>query len=73
MSNTSDTIDQLIEVLERVKRCDKAYNNLLQIRDNALFKEFQKDYIPSLFDDVKRKWAKFVYDMINESISLIEK
>lgn len=38
-----------------------------------LLREFKDNNTPTIFDDEKRKWAKHVYDTVNECIFLIEK
>lgn len=56
-------IDEMIIILQRVKNCDKALNNLIQARDNLFFKE------ESCFDT---RYKKHVHNLIVQSINLIE-
>ncbi len=59
-------IDAMIEVLQRVKRCDKAYNLLIQASQNAIFRE-------NNLEDEKKRWLnEGVLKNILDAIALIQ-
>ncbi len=58
-----DLIDQMIEVLKRVKNCDKALNNLKMASENSLFSEK---------DCFNEKYKNHVHNLIKEAIEIIE-
>ncbi len=56
-------IDDLINILIRVKNCDKVLSNLEQAKENALFKD------PLCFNE---KYKSHVYSLICEAIKIIK-
>ncbi len=59
-------IDVAINILRRVKNCDKALNNLKMARDNYIFNEDMK------LDEIHTKYLKHVRSLIDEAIRIIE-
>lgn len=62
-----EIIDNMIEVLKRVKRCSLAYEKIKNASENMLFSE------EIIFDDVKQKWVNNVKNLLKEALILIEK
>ena len=62
----NDDIDTLIEILQRVKRCNLALSKLGEAHMNLLFGD---DVFAN--DPIKQKWQKHVHSLIKDCILLI--
>jgi hypothetical protein len=62
----NEQIDNLIEILERVKRCDNAVSNIASASLNMLFYDdtFEET-------DERRKWQQHVKELLREAMILI--
>ncbi len=70
--NTQDTLQSLINVLIRVKNCDKALDILKCTSKNSIF---DKDQIYFDFNDkeIRDKILQHIHDKIKECIEIIER
>ncbi len=65
-----EPIDAAIQVLQRVKNCDKALSNLKQAQLNVVFTGDLYEYYPT--PEQQKKVFNHLKELISEAIDLIE-
>ncbi len=67
----NNILDQLIEIMIRVKKCDKALINLKIMNENSVWQEGFKHV--SNAENEYEGWRNYMQKKIQETIDLIEK